>query len=262
MCFVANDFINALLHSAEDATGDVNDVRRLCKQIMNKAVSKRIISKQEACLLLADMKLTACTEVIDPISISNSRQVAAGDINQSTSKKTFVELYQKRDPCHESLSLHSYYYVLNDTTMKDGDKLKIPHFCGINGVPKFPVTESYARHTLIIHRPWREYPNLTDWLSDFEVFINSDECPVSARLAYDRVMMRHYDKMTHYEPKATEGDHLHNRMSEEDMELQALCGLKGDTDLDHDDALLSKLPRGLNHAWSVKPKVSYCNHIM
>ena len=222
---------------------------------MNKAVSKRIISKQEACLLLADMKLTACTEIIDPVSISNSRQVAAGDINQSTSKKTFTELYKERDACHESLSLHSYYYVLNDMNTSSDKKLKIPHFCGINGVPKFPVTQNYARHTLIIHRPWRTYPTLTDWLPDFEDFIHSNECPVSARLAYERVMMRHYDKMTHYEPKASEGDHTHNKMTEEDIELQALCGLKGDSDLDHDDALLSNLPRGLNHQWHEKPKV-------
>ena len=57
--------------SAEDITGDKDDVKRVCKQIMNRAAAKRLISKQEACVLLGDLDLTHYTETVESVSISS-----------------------------------------------------------------------------------------------------------------------------------------------------------------------------------------------
>ena len=58
--------------AAEDNGNGKHDITRVARQIMNKTSSKRIISKQEAMVVLADLPLTTCTETIQSISINNS----------------------------------------------------------------------------------------------------------------------------------------------------------------------------------------------
>jgi hypothetical protein len=240
---------------AETHTGDISDIKRVCKHVMNKAVTKRIISKQEACVLLGELDLVTCTETIQNISISNSKLFSVGDENRSTSPtKTFINEYKSRPQIHERLSLHEYFHATRNTN--PNSKIIIPNFVGINGAPKYPVTDSYARHTLIVHRPWRSYPDKLNWRQEFETFINSAECPVSAKVGYQRVMRRYIDKMTQYEPKATPADHSNNPIEPDDDELMALVGLKGHDDTyDEEEALYKQMHRGLNHNWGEEPKV-------
>jgi hypothetical protein len=224
---------------------------------MNKAVTKRIISKQEAVVLLGDLDLTYCTEIIQNISISNSKAISAGDSNQtSSSTKTFIKEYKDRTDDYQHFTLHEYFHVTRNSKEASNAKLIIPHFVGINGTPKYPVTDSYARHTLIVHRPWREYPNKDiAWRDEFDCFINSSDCPLSAKMSYLRVMRRYIDKMTHYEPKAQDGDHSQNTVSADDEELMLLVGLKNGDEYDADDALFKSMERGLDHDWSRPPQV-------
>ena len=106
---------------------------------------------------------------------------------------------------------------------------------------------------------------MESWIPDFESFIQSDEAPLSASMAYQRVMKRHYDKMTHCEPKAMNGDHDHNEIDSDDEELMALVGLKGGDEYDEDDALFKQLHKGIDFNWGTDPKVSirafFCLHI-
>ena len=226
---------------------------------MNKAVTKRIISKQEANVLLADLDLTICTETIENVSISDSRVLKASSTAPSNNNKSFIALYKIRPTAYNDWSLHQYFYRMKNADRVDnpGQKLIIPNFVGVNGTPKFPVTDDYARHTLIVHRPWREYPKSESWRSEFESFINSDDAPLSAKMAYVRVMRRFVDKMQYYDAKAADGDHSGNDVSEEDQTLMALVGLKGnDDDYNEDDMLFQQLERGKDYSWDKPPIVS------
>ena len=94
----------------------------------------------------------------------------------------------------------------------------------------FPVSEAYARHVLIVYKPWREYPNQSSWKSDFDVFINLKACPDSARLPYNRVVQPYYDGLQFADPKSIHVDHSHNFVEDDDKALLCLVGLKGTND--------------------------------
>lgn len=224
---------------------------------MNKCVSKRIISKQEATVLLADLPLFLCSETIENVSISDGKRVRVGDEDrQSKAGTTFIQLYKRRPSALEHMSLYMYFhYIKNSDPRKP---LIIPNFVGLSGTPCFPVTPTYARHTLIVHRPWRQYPRCTDWVAEFNHFINSPDVPKCAKLTYERVMQRYIDKMTNYEAKATEVDHSGNPIDRDDEELMALTGLKQGDEYDPEDAMFKQLEKGYDYTWDKPAMVRLC----
>jgi hypothetical protein len=239
-----------MIGSCEEHTGDVNDIKRACKQVMNKAVTKRTISKQEACVLLAELPLVTCTETIESMSISNSKAPSLGDEDRnSATQRTFINQYKSRPPKYETYSLHRYFFHL-----KNNDESKqyiMPHFVGINGAPKFPVTPDNARHTIIVYMPWRQYPKYDDWVDEFERFIHSKDCTPTARLTYEGVMQQHM-------PKASQCDHGMNPISPNDEELMCLHGRKRhDDDFDEEDVLYKQMHKGESFDWGSEPKVRH-----
>ena len=135
-------------------------------------------------------------------------------------------------------------------------KTIIPNFIGISGNPVYPVTESYARHTIIVHTAWREYPTNRNWISEFNDFINSEECPKSCRMAYDRAVQRFTKNLTHYEPTSAKADHTMNEVLEEDRNLLELVGLPSTEEYDEDRHILESMDHGLKHKWDEPPLVS------
>ena len=225
---------------------------------MNRAAAKRLISKQEACVLLGDLDLTHCTETVESVSISSSKALRQAD--DKSTDKTFLTMYKQRPQFLENLSMHEFFhYTKNAPSLLQSRKFIVPHFVGVSGSPKFPVTENYAKHTLIVYRPWRKYPKDLDWIGEFNAFINSNECPASAKMPYEREMARHYAKMTFYEPKASSVDHSNNPIADDDAELMTLFGLQNSEITDHDVAVLKSLDRGLLFEWDKTPKVSHAN---
>jgi hypothetical protein len=246
------------MHSAEDITGDKDDLKRLCKHIMNKVSSKRLISKQEAMVLIAGLDLIQCTESISSLSLNNSAAIRKSD--DPANDNSFLTEYKRRSEQFEHQSLHGYFCYIRNTDearqRRKGKKLLIPNFVGVNGAATFPVTEAYARQTIIAYKPWRHYPVDLDWITEFNNFISSPGCPSSCRMHYERVMKRYYDKMTAYEPKATQGQHSHNPVAEDDNELLALVGLHESSETISDLSLIESLLRGKNHNWTKPPIVS------
>jgi len=175
-----------LTMAAEDFTGNKADVVRACKQIMNKCASKRLISKQEAMVLLADLPLTICTEGFEAVSLTHSQQVALeGKLRDD---KKFTMQHATRDRSFENMSLHECFHHVKNPTKNE--RHTMPNFVGTSGTPQFPVTTDYARHTIIVYRPWRQHPKDLEWIKEFNQFINSEECPVSAKMGYERKMHR------------------------------------------------------------------------
>ena len=250
-----------LIMQAEELTGDKRDVVRVCKHIMNKCASKRLISKQEAMVLLADLPLTSCSEGFETVSLTNSKRLSLHNdkSNKQKEDKKFVTMYANRANRFQSLSLHEYFHLVKNTGHKDkriGAKILIPSFVGVNGRPCYPVTEEYARHTIIVYKPWREFPKNLKWISEFNNFINSQSCPISARLPYEREMHRNFDNMAHYEATASKADHSNNELSDEDRELLELLGLRDQEYVERDEAVLKSMDYGKNHDWGSPPKVS------
>lgn len=241
-----------LILRADELTKDKTDVTRICKQVMNEACKKRMISKQESMVLLGDLDLTLCTETIENVSISRSKRLRKTEERETNT--SHVTKYTNRSALYENMNMAEYYNITNNTD--PNAKLMIPNFVGVNGSAVFPVTENYARHVLIAYRPWREYPANLEWKAEFEQFINSPTCPLAAQLPYRRVMLRHIEKMTHYQPKNATPDHSKNPIDPEDEEFMTLCGLKTSDDVDHDTAVLQSIDRGLDYKWDFPAMVS------
>jgi hypothetical protein len=242
--------------SCDEVTGDKNDIRRVARRIMNQTASKRVISKQEAMVILGDLDLFRCTETITRISVSMSKRIVVNKDDNSGKGQSYAEEYSKRHISFDEMSMQQYYHHSRNHPDIIGDrKISIPHFTGVNGSARYPVTEDYARHTIIVHKPWRTYPAGVEWIEAFDVFINSVNCPRSAKMAYERVMRRAIDKMTFYDPKAKPGDHTNNPVDDDDEELMMLVGHKADSELDAEDMLIASIDRGINFEWNKPLKV-------
>ena len=221
-------------------------------------------------VLLADLDFVLCTETIESVSISKSIQIKKAEAPKSKSKDDMLR-YKSRHKDLETLSLHHHFLLdRNGLLDKNGQKIInpkkrnhkqiIPNFVGVNGTPCFPISESCARHTLIAYKPWRAYPNQKEWKHDFDDFIHSKYCPQSAKLAYGRVVLRHFNGTKHNEPVNSKADHSKNHIAREDEDLIDLMGLHQSDDTDADRALLHRLDRGINFKWDADPKVSeQCN---
>lgn len=247
----------ALIMATNSVTQDKQDLQHVCKKIMNRAATRRLISKQEASVLLADLPLTTCSEYIETISISQSKRLS---INSSTSSSVskFISEYAKRAPQYKHLSLHEYYFVFREEIQHK--RPAIPHYVGVSGHPCFPVSEAYARQVLICYKPWTVYPNKKDpkeWIEDFHQFINSSACPKSARLTYDRVMQRHFNGTKFVDLKASSVDHSGNPVSHEDKITLLLAGMGVQDHKGFDIDILDQIETGEDNQWDQPPKVKY-----
>jgi hypothetical protein len=222
---------------------------------MNQTETKRLISRQEAIVLLAGLDLVHCSETIKPVSISNSFQICSSEDKETN--KTFIQEYKKRSKDVEHLTPHKYFKVKYQKCLNVQRSI-IPHFTGICGFPVFPPSEAYAKQTMVMHTPWRDYPKSTDWIGDFTRFINSPDVPRSARMTFLRVLNRYTTKTQFVEPVASKTTLNGNDIDQETQELLDLTGLSGfDKKVDdHDVELLKSLDRGRDFKWDSIPTVS------
>ena len=118
----------------EESTYDTAELKRVCKQVMNKASSSRLISKAEASVLLGNLSLTTCSEYIEAVSLVKSRNVRSNNgINRNA---TLMDQYQNQPEHQNNLSLHAFYKFYWES--KQGKKPAIPHFIGVRGDHVFP----------------------------------------------------------------------------------------------------------------------------
>lgn len=236
-------------YSSDEIKGDNRDVIRVVKEVMNKATSNRLISKQECVVLLADLDLVKCTEQIESLSVSNSHTVEVEDGKIVKKGSPFLKQYATRPIQNKHCSLHQYFIMTHPGV--------IPHFVGINGQPTYPISESFAKQVVVCHVPWNEYPKSnTNWKDVFHNYFHSDSCSKSVRMTYERVLQRHIKKMTYYEPVAAKIDHSKNPMTQAAQELLDLYGKDNITDLDAQDKRLLDAPKGELKDWSQYKQVS------
>lgn len=220
---------------------------------MNSASTKRLISRQEALVLLGDLDLVLCSDVIKTVSLTASRRIAATPDNRED--KNILTKYRKRPLSLEHISLYEYFRLTNAECTKS-KKQVVPHFVGICGNPTFPVSENYAKQTLVIHKPWRTYPVSDNWIKEFNNFINHQDAPVAATIPYQRAMQRFYTGTQFVEPVASRPDLTAKGISEETQELLDLVGMAHTENLDYDVQLLESIDRGADYEWDKPPQVS------
>lgn len=214
-----------------------------------------MISKQEATVLLANLDLVTCTESIETVSISNTKQIRKAE--STSSSKSLIDSYMKRPFTEETMSLHKYFHSKKNNSSRTKKGALIPHYVGVCGTPKFPVTTDYAKHQLIVHKPWRSYPTSDDWIAEFNCYINSPDASITAKLTYQRVHARFLSNTQHCQPTADTYDHSKNPIDCSDKELLDLLGIHNPAEGEIDDSILQHLDKGINFNWDKTPKVSH-----
>ena len=149
---------------------------------------------------LTGLPLVLCSENIDNVNISGAMRIKTGKYDNMTS--TILHKYQDRPGEWENLSLCEYFHAVNNRN--EHDNIVIPHFIGMTSTPTFPVTASYARATLIIHKPWRQayFHKLTDTdcIQQFAKSIKDKTFPASVIMTYEKVKIQHSEDRTYVEP--------------------------------------------------------------
>ena len=198
------DSIAALIENAgTDFAGDEKgEVLRLSRKIMNMFITSRVVSKAEASVELLSLDLYWCTESMRHVNLSSFRRLK--DKSESGSDNVAVYACRKK---RVNVSMNDF---LTDLSAKK--KLKIPLELsdfyrirplqpelrpeiiiptGLNGNPVFPVSSSYARTVLLLHKPWSQSRPLSfesggsaTLFPEFYEFLKSDLCPINVRLGY------------------------------------------------------------------------------
>lgn len=122
---------NLVMYSTE-LTGCQRDVQRVCRQVLNKAASSRLISKQEATVMLANLPFTYSTETVENVSVSSTKSI--GDVACGENSELIVPSYKNRldkitpsSPLHEflrCLSLYDYFLLIKNVLPPSKNKHK------------------------------------------------------------------------------------------------------------------------------------------
>ena len=99
-----------LVMNSTEITGCQKDMIRLSRQVLNSASSSRLISLQEATVMLASMPFTHCTETVESVSISNSQMLQVQGTGGSTSNDLLTQ-YKDR-LCGLTCETELYHFVM------------------------------------------------------------------------------------------------------------------------------------------------------
>jgi hypothetical protein len=172
-----------IVRAAQEKEGDVRDVTRLARKMLNECTKNRVVSKQEAVYQLGGMPLYTCSEFFERTSLSGSTRLGT----ENAGKRTFLYRYSARQDCLDMNLDEYFHHIYNSDTAK---RIKIPVYSGAQCEPVYPATPGYARAVLMIYKSWRQVFSMDDadevLLAKFHKFIKEDKCPESVRLGYER----------------------------------------------------------------------------
>ncbi len=176
----------------ESETGDERDIVKLVQRCLNRSISQRTISKQEAMCELARLPMVICSDIIETVSLSGYTKLSDGIYNGS---KTLLTKYRNRTDGLQQ-SLHEFFHLVKNKSSRQGREY-VPHYVGGSGQPIFPISENYARIELTKHKPWsinEPLPLSEDMINIFEGFLEDPKCPTTVKLSYERAKLKFYQK--------------------------------------------------------------------
>ncbi len=94
----------------KDDLGDPTDVTKLIRKLLNKSSSARMITKQECMVLLSDLPLYICSDIIQKVSLSGDVAVT----QEKQASNTILSQYKRRPFIQRSLSLHEFFHQLKN----------------------------------------------------------------------------------------------------------------------------------------------------
>ena len=218
--------MRAIIDAAKEDEGDVREMRRLARQLLNQCSKNRVISKQEAVCQLAGLDLYNCSETLVPVSLSGNTKLGLG-----YQGRTFLASYATRDKKFHDMSLDKYFHFRHNTKQqnnKKDNKLKIPIYSGAQCEAVHPATPGYARAVMLIYSAWNTTfdldKNEKDLMAAFHNFVSDPKiCPESVSVSYKRAETTKTAK----EPTASSNDMMdYGTFSiQPDQELQDLVNL-------------------------------------
>jgi hypothetical protein len=131
----------------------------------------------------------------------------------------------------------------------------LPNYVGGDFQATFPVTTSYARSMLLLHKPWHKHfpyskADNTTTLKAFYALLNSNTCPIHLKLHYEREKLREEQGHKFSEPTTNqEITELTSGDSETDFIVNAGKLLPHDAKKDM-ETLGIEYDTGENHDWS------------
>ena len=176
------------------------DVHRVARQMLNKSLGDKLISKQECMVQMAGLDLFACSKMISSVSLSrlvlttiachlarlradhchcilhSHRKLMTNGVNE---ERTTLKLYSNQSKSKEHMSLNDFFICMNKPA-EPGERQVIPHHTGSYCHPVCPPTEQFARAMLTIHKPWSKTNPLptTNLIRHLNHFMISSSCPL------------------------------------------------------------------------------------
>jgi len=179
------DQVKELVMASTESSGDTRDVVRLTRQILNRSLSQKVLSKQEAMVHILKLDLYLCSQSFERISLSNYHRLGATP-QSSRSGKAFLTTYARRPSHQHHLSLHQFFHQ----TWSPG---AVPFYTAAMTKPKCPPSEEYSKYILLVHRPWvakflitKDNGQPVNFVVEFRIFRTSKLCPKSVKVQYER----------------------------------------------------------------------------
>ena len=204
MSKVIADYEDDLL--AGDKNSEDKHILKLSRRMLNSLSTSRIISKAEASVELLNADLFWCTESFSHVRLSKASRLMSSENENFYKTKDKINEYIERNDDFKDFSLAEFItYLSTSATQKvqisDFEKKRLRHIqkslkteilhgVGMNGNPIFPPTESYAKATLLMHKPWStKHPlefdlNATRLSHEFYEFLSSEKCPLDVILNF------------------------------------------------------------------------------
>ena len=250
----------SLAMQASETFGDVTDVQRIARQLLNRTIGEKMISKQEAMVLAGKLKLVDCSESIDTVSVSGYYKLGKG-----SNASTFLQKYAKRNIDVHHHTLHQYFHHMKNktTNVSNASCSYIPHYVGASSYPVYPPTLSYARSMILIHAPWHtKFDGTRDFLHIFKSCMDAGIFPPSVTIPYLRVKARYEAKNQFIEPTNTFDDPISPFLSENiPQDLRDIVALSNHLPHDaaeHPDNDGIHLDLGLEYDWSEQHHAKCC----
>ena len=153
-----------------------------------------MITKQECMVLLSDLPLYICSEIIEKVSLSGDVAVT----NEKKKSNTILAKYKRRPFNERDITLNQFFNNIKNRNNKrnKNQKLIIPHYTSGKTAHIFPPTEDYARSMLMIYKPWwgdNHFANTCDYTKEFYEFISSN-APHSLKMGFFHAQKVHQDR--------------------------------------------------------------------
>lgn len=178
-----------IVMNSENLTGCQRDIHRICKHALNRVVSSRLISKQEATVMLVGLPFVSSTETVESVSVSTSRKLAPK--TDSYGSNQILSSYQRRltkisdqsspeAQLLHSMSLYDYFHFLKNVLPPQKKLCTIQHFLEMH------KSEAPGRSLMqfYISLRYKKHPKASAYIIPNFVGIQSRPCyPISQQYA-------------------------------------------------------------------------------